>query len=111
MIIGVLDEVKEVNVSVNCSSISLTWKPPFSFNISNIDPDMMFCIEVYNISEGEMVQLHDSERYCSITTPQYILLTQDPMPTHSYQFRITPRNIVGLGAPSDLINATYLNGK
>ena len=33
-------------------SSSITWDPPFSLNLTNIDPDIIYCVEVYNITCG-----------------------------------------------------------
>ena len=31
---------------------TITWEAPFSLNLTGIDPDIVFCVEVYNISCG-----------------------------------------------------------
>ena len=111
ILIGLLNEVKDVNVSINCSSITLTWQPPFSLDITNTDPDMIFCVEVYNVSEGERTPLHHLGR-CSIVASQYTLLTSNSVleSVLEYQFIITAVNIVGRGAPSAPIDVTFHDG-
>ena len=109
IIIGLLDEVREVNVSINCSSITLTWQPPFSLDLPNTDPDMTFCVEVYNVSEGERTPLHHLGR-CSIMTPHYIIPTNNSGLMLHYQFIATAVNVVGRGAPSNSTEITYNYG-
>ena len=88
------------------------WQPPFSLDIPNIDPDMTFCVEVYNVSEGERTPLHLGR--CSIVTPHYTILTNNfrhnsELMLH-FQFIVTAVNIVGRGAPSDPRNLTFYDG-
>ena len=108
---GLLDEVKDVNISINCSSITLTWQPPFSLDITDTDPDMTFCVEVYNVSEGERTPLHHLG-LCSIVAPQYTLLTSNSVlgSVLEYQFIITAVNVVGRGVPSDPIDTAFHDG-
>ena len=103
--------MKDVNVSINCSSITLTWQPPFSLDITNTDPDMTFCVEVYNVSEGEKIPLHHLGQ-CSIIAPHYMLPTNNSVlgSVLEYQFIITAVNVVGRGAPSDPIDVIFYDG-
>ena len=31
----------------------ITWEAPFSLDLTDIDPDIVYCVEVYNITCGE----------------------------------------------------------
>ena len=108
-ILGLLDEVREVDTSINCSSITLTWQPPFSLDIPNTDPDMTFCVEVYNVSEGERTPMHHLGR-CSIVTPHYTIPTNNSGLMLHYQFIVTAVNVVGRGTPSDPRNVEFYDG-
>ena len=46
---GILDPVSDIKR--NGSIIS--WEPPFSLNLTNADPDIAYCVEVYNVTCGE----------------------------------------------------------
>ena len=109
LLTGLLDEVKEVNASTNCSSITLTWQPPFSLDITNTDPDMTFCVEVYNVSEEERTPLQHLGR-CSIMTPHYTIPTDNSGLMLHYQFMVTAVNVVGRGTPSDPRNVEFYDG-
>ena len=39
------------NIKRNFSTIS--WEPPFSLDLTNTDPNIIYCVEVYNITCGE----------------------------------------------------------
>ena len=71
---------------------------------------MTFCVEVYNVSEGEKTPLHHLGQ-CSIVAPQYILSTNSVLGSVlEYQFIITAVNVVGRGAPSDPIDVMFHDG-
>ena len=38
--------MSNVNVSIQDQSISLTWKAPFTFNLTEVDPDITYCVDV-----------------------------------------------------------------
>ena len=70
-------------------SSTLTWDPPPSLNLTDIDPDIAYCVEVYNITCG-MRDLIISD--CSVTEPSY---TSDViMDGYMYEYTITPRSNV-----------------
>ena len=31
---------------------AISWKPPFSLDLTGVDPDIVYCVEVYNITCG-----------------------------------------------------------
>ena len=84
-----LDAVKNIrrNISV------ITWLPPFSLDLTGIDPDIAYCVEIYNISCGMRDLVTDE---CSVFEPYYyikstiIVLNQG----FTYETAVTPRNNV-----------------
>ena len=46
---GILDPVSKITRN---GSI-ITWEPPFSLNLTNADPDIAYCVEVFNVTCGE----------------------------------------------------------
>ena len=103
---GLLESVEDLEVSINCASwsIILTWQPPFSLDITNTDPDMTFCVDVYEVRKRGTIQLNDSADHCT-ESHQYTINISD---LNQYQFIVRARNVVGLGVPSAPINATLL---
>ena len=48
------------NLSINklqSNAFSLPWLPPFSLNLTNAEPDTVYCIEIYNVT-NEMNREH-----------------------------------------------------
>ena len=82
---GTLQSV--TNLSRNGSIIS--WSPPFSLNLTNIEPDIVYCVEVYNITcRRRDLSISD----CSVTEPSYT--SYDLVDGYIYEYIVTPRSNV-----------------
>ncbi len=82
------------------SIISFTWTPPFSLDISGVDPDITgYCVGVVNSTSS--LAIHSQ---CGITDTQYNY-TVSPNDTvcDTYTFTVTPVNIVGNGTSASVI--------
>ena len=72
-------------------SSKLTWVPPPSLDLSDIDPDIVYCVEVYNITCGRRDLIISD---CSVTEPSFT--SGVIMDGYIYEYTITPRsNVVG----------------
>ena len=69
---------------------ALLWTHPFSLDLTNADPDIVYCVEVYNITCGRR-DLVISD--CNVTEPSY---TSDDIASHGYvyEYTVTPRSNV-----------------
>ncbi len=95
---GLLPAVGSTPISLD-SIISLTWTPPFSLDISDVDPDITsYCVGVVNSTYSLVI---DSQ--CGITDTQYNY-TVSPNDTvcDTYTFTVTPVNIVGNGTSASV---------
>ena len=93
------------------AKIILSWEPPFSLNLTAIDPDIAYCVDVYNITDGGLVHLSSN---CSILSPSYTFTVENPDPKDEFEFIITPRsNVEGArnGTPSRIIGTFSLHSK
>ena len=71
---------------------SIRWIAPFSLNLTYIEPDIAYCVDVFNITCGRRDLVIER---CNLTTPNYfsrsILHTAD-----LYEIIVTPRsNVMG----------------
>lgn len=91
--IGILDPVGSLNISRNGSQVELTWTPPFSLNVTAIDPDIAgYCVAV-------MSNLNSSLQ-CNIQrTSHNFTLPSSAGPCDDIQFAVFAENGVDLGAP------------
>ena len=90
---GPLDAPTNVRITRNytTNTTTITWRPPFSLDLTNIDPDIVYCIEVYSItmsfSVRELVVID-----CNVTEPSYH--SNILHPSYIYNITITPRSNV-----------------
>ena len=81
------------------SNITIMWEPPFSLDLTGVDPDIVYCVEVYNITYGRRDLIISD---CNVTEPNYMF---DDIAPHGYiyEYIVTPRsNVPGTrnGIPS-----------
>ena len=89
MIINFIGPLQRVTNLIRNASI-LTWKPPFSLNLTGVDPDIVYCVELYNITCRRRDLIISD---CNVTEPSY---TSDDIAPHGYiyEYTVTPRNNV-----------------
>ena len=100
---GPLEAVKQLRKE---GSI-LSWDPPFSLDLTGVDPDIVYCVEVYNITCGGR-ELFFSD--CNVTENSY---TSDAIAPDGYihEYIVTPRsNVQGAqnGTPNQPLRGIYL---
>ena len=70
-------------------STTITWDAPFSLNVTDIDPDIIYCAEVYNITCRRRDLIISD---CNVTEPSY---TSDALyEGFLYNITVTPRSNV-----------------
>ena len=69
---------------------TLTWTPPFTLDISNVDPDIGYCVDVANSTTLLLSQ-------CEITSTEFTYTTNITADCAAFWFTVTPVNIVGNG--------------
>ncbi len=86
------------------SIISLTWTPPFSLDITRVDPDITgYCVGVVNST---------SSVQCGITDTQYnYTVSPRSTPCDTYTFTVTPVNIVGSGTSAGVTQGILPSGE
>ena len=80
------------------TSIHISWEAPFSLNLTNAEPDIEYCVDVYNVTGKEEEVLVNSG---CVTTVHYSFCPDDPSPDHLFTFTVTPRSNV-----PDSVNGT-----
>ena len=104
--LGILAAVGNFTVYPQQSSILLTWDPPFSLNITGVNPDLWYCVEVYNISRGRALLTSN----CSVYEPQFYFTAPNPSPCHKFEFTAFAVNGVGNGSVAS-VNGTFFKSK
>ena len=83
------------------NSSTIIWVLPFSLDLTGVDPDIVYCVEVYNITCGvDDLVVGD----CNVTEAHYVdsRLQQG----HIYRITITPRSNI-----QDVRNGTRLTNE
>ena len=57
------------NITRHPKDSSINWIPPFSLNLTYVEPDVVYCVDVFNITCGKEDLL---VRSCSVTEPNYV---------------------------------------
>ena len=93
---GLLDAVRSLSSTANSTLISLTWEPPFTLDITGVDPDITgYCVDVVNSTSSATLY---SE--CEITETGICYLFPPHRGCTVYRFTIAPVNVVGRGESS-----------
>ena len=90
--IGQLDPVSNLNLTryeddSNQTIYHYTWEAPFSLNITNIEPDIAYCVHISIVTcpNQEIVTVVD---LCNVTVPSYMIQAQ---PGELYKIEVRPR--------------------
>ena len=85
------------------SAIHLYWDPPFTLDITNVDPDIPgYTVSITNNNTKVT-------REWNVTEPEF-LFQEDHDPCHVYLFRVRAWNPVGVGEKSDVIDKCFGGG-
>ena len=107
--IGILNIAMNVIKVPSINAIIITWEPPFSMNLTNAEPDIVYCVDIFNVTSNQRVENHLISD-CSVLDTQYTYILNDPDPTNAFEVKITPRsNVAGArnGTPSENVPAFF----
>lgn len=91
--VGFLHAVGSLTLSARNSTLSLTWTPPFTLDITGVDPDIEgYCIDI--TSSTSSFTLYSD---CGINISMTEFLIPRDCGCHNYSFAVTPVNVVGNG--------------
>ena len=106
---GTLEAVSSLtSVSVS-SAIQLSWQPPFSLNLTTTEPDIVYCVDIFNTTDHKEAEADHLVSNCSVFEACYKFTIENPDAEDFFRFAVTPRsNIIGArnGTPS-MINVSY----
>ena len=64
------------------------WEPPFSLDLTNVSPDIIYCVDVYNITCGSFDLLVSD---CDVAEPFYMYSDHDQEDI-LHHYVVTPRS-------------------
>ena len=87
--------------SSTSTTITISWDPPFSLNLTTAEPDIQYCVDVYNVTGGgddlECIITVESIRLlsqCLVQTTYYFHPQTDPYLQQLHCFVVTSRSNV-----------------
>ena len=95
MNIGLLSAVGNLMMTVQDSTISLTWTAPFTLDITIVDADITYCVSVVNSTSSLALHLE-----CGITETEYEYPIPPDSACHDHMVTVTPVNPAGNGSSS-----------
>ena len=72
------------------NSITISWEPPFSLNLTTAEPDIQYCVNVYNATRNDILVVSE----CNITKSSFVFIPSNQDPNIHYVFTVTPRSNV-----------------
>ena len=102
-------------MNTNSGDIKLTWTPPFTLDITDVDPDISnYTVYIINTNTSNTGTVSVTELDESgVVETEYTftgLPGEDPDPCHVYQFSISAWNVVGEGERSEPVEEWFLGG-
>ena len=76
-----------VTTDIKRDSSTITWEAPFSLDLTGVDPDIVYCVEVYNITCGENGLVVSD---CDVT--EACIVNDQLQQGFIYRITITPRS-------------------
>ena len=69
---------------------TIFWEAPFSLDLTGVEPDIAYCVDIYSITCGRMDLIISD---CSVVEPSYT--SEDITPQgYIYEYTVTPRRNV-----------------
>ena len=89
--------------------ICLTWDAPFTLDITGVDPDISYCVNISVVTVADSNDSTPLATNCSVYIPQFNFTMDYPNTSTSviYEFQVTPRNGAGEGPTSAPVSGFF----
>ena len=106
-----LGPVGDLRVRSTRDSILLSWSPPFSLDVTGVDPDIWYTVLISNVTdEDSPVDVPCTDCH-NLTQPHYTFTPNNPGLGHAFRFIVIPQNGAGDGVHSTPITGMFQEGK
>ena len=97
---GSLGSVHDLSVGSSNLSIFVVWEAPFTLNVTDTEPDITYCVHIFNDSSGHEILLT-----CDIfdTEFHYTFLSEAICYDHKLRITVTPVNGAGHGPSKTVV--------
>ena len=106
--LGSLEAIVNLTATLISSAIQLSWQPPFSLNLTTTEPDIVYCVDIFNITDAERERDYLISN-CSVFETYYSFALDNP--GDLFQFIVTPRSNIDRARNGTLkkFNVTYMH--
>ena len=84
-----MDPVEDLTIQSMSNNSIIAWNSPFSLNLSNVEPDVIYCVDIFNITCGKFDHLISD---CSVLDLNYTFLSTIEDFRYIYAILLTPRS-------------------
>lgn len=81
--------VEDLTIESMSNNSIITWNPPFSLNLSNVEPDVIYCVDIFNVTCERFDHLISD---CSVLDPTYTFSSTIEESRYIYGVLVTPRS-------------------
>ena len=107
---GLITQVGDLRAENGHDYILLTWNPPFSLDVTGVDPDIWYTVLISNVTDEHNSTAIPCTDCHNLVQPNYTFTTAKPSPCHKYRFIIIPQNGVGVGSRSEPVIGYFATG-
>ena len=104
---GKLAAVGDLSSVTGRNFVFLYWKPPFSLNVTDTDPDIWYTVLVNNVTDIDNTVSIPCTNCVNITEPFYAFTRDHPSPNDVFSFAVLPINGAGEGNLSQFLVETF----
>ena len=81
-------------------SVTISWSPPFSLDVTGVYPDIWYSVFIYNVTDENNPTAILCTNCTNITETHYTFTPDYFSPCHVYNFSVVPLNGAGQGESS-----------
>ena len=105
---GLLAPVGDLSIT---ACFLLSWSPPFSLDVTGVDPDIWYTVLISNVTDEDNPTAVPCTDCHNLTQPHYTFTTANPSPCHKYSFTVIPQNGAGEGNRSEPVEGAFVDSK
>ena len=93
----------DIRVRSKSSSVTVSWTPPFSLDVTDVDPDVWYSLLIYNMTDENSTTVNLCTDCMDINETNYTFTHEYFSHSHVYNITVIPWNGVGEGESSTII--------
>ena len=100
---GPVSAVGDLFIAESTTSLTISWTPPFSLDVTVVDPDIWYSVFIYNVTDENNPTAILCTNCTNITETHYTFTPDYLTPCHVYKLSVIPFNGAGQGESSPYV--------